>query len=258
MGWLLRLSLPDDTIDDTEAVTSLLWEAGTTGVAGLGDAASIQLEAGFGSRAAAQLAANTVNGRRPVPWAAVIEEVDDVEWAAAIPSAMVDLRGRLGERDVCPAFGPGGHPTTRLALDLAGRIPVEGSRVLDFGSGTGVLALDALAAGADRVVAVENDEPSFAVAAANTSHHRDLGPGWIELRSELPPHPASFDLVLANVLLPVHRAHGPRLDQVIADGGSLVVTGIVQEQCGDLLACYPNRAVKATRQLDGWVGLLLG
>jgi ribosomal protein L11 methyltransferase len=129
-------------------------------------------------------------------------------------------------------FGDGGHPTTGLALEaLAAEIDRRGvARVLDVGTGTGVLAAAALARGA-AVVALDRDPA--AVEAA-----RRRAPGARVLLGEAPgairPDLAAFDVVVANIAEPELRGLVPALAGALSPTGTLIVTGALLWQAAAL------------------------
>ncbi|MFV0258528.1 MAG: 50S ribosomal protein L11 methyltransferase, partial [Acidimicrobiales bacterium] len=187
MAWTLRITLPRSGVDPTgpgPGIASALWDLGTTGVAEIEPTGGgRELVAGFPTEQAAEAAARAITAILG-PGAGPTVEPADSGWADAMPEATIDLGdGRTTIIEVGPAFGHGAHPTTRLASALVAGLTRPGDRVLDVGTGTGVLALVALAAGAGEVVAVVNDPAAAAVARRNLAAHPDLGPGRSVLAS---------------------------------------------------------------------------
>ncbi|MDP3939834.1 MAG: 50S ribosomal protein L11 methyltransferase, partial [Deltaproteobacteria bacterium] len=128
------------------------------------------------------------------------------------------------------AFGVGSHPTTRLCLRLLR--DAEGlERVLDVGTGTGILAIAAARWGARRVVAVEMDEPSALNARENVARNAvadrvEVVHGRVEALEGL------FDLVLANLLLSELHAALPRIAGLLRPGGALILAGYLASEAG--------------------------
>ena len=136
------------------------------------------------------------------------------------------------------SFGTGYHESTRLALrflpGLVGRMP-GGERVLDAGTGTGVLAIAALRLGAREAVGFDVDPWSVENAVENASlndveDRLDVREGGLEVVPE-----RGFDVVLANIQLDVLRGLVPLLAEKLAAGGRLVLAGLLTEQRAPML-----------------------
>jgi ribosomal protein L11 methyltransferase len=155
------------------------------------------------------------------------------------------------------AFGTGIHPTTRACLTLLQRVGPMPPRVLDVGSGSGILGLAALALGAGSVDAIDTDpiavEATLANAAANAMH------GRLSARSgTLDADPADpYPLVLANLVAAVLVALAPRLAAHTAHGGTLLASGIIAERAEEVVAALTSAGlVEGQRLNDGeWVSL---
>jgi ribosomal protein L11 methyltransferase len=157
------------------------------------------------------------------------------------------------------AFGTGLHPTTRACLELLQRIGPMPARVLDVGSGSGILALAALRLGAGRVDALDTDEIAVAATAANAEAN-GLGERVSARRGSLPLAPAAtYRLVLANLVAAVLVELAPRLAVHLAPGGSLVASGIIAERKGEVEEALLAAGLRvAERAGDGdWVSLLV-
>jgi len=151
------------------------------------------------------------------------------------------------------AFGTGTHPTTRLCLQhLARRAGREGrlpARVLDYGCGSGILAIGAALHGATDIDAVDLDPQAVAAAAANASANDT------PVRTG-PPEAASgmYGLVLANILATPLKLLAPLLCSHLEPGGELVLAGILERQADEIAAAYrPWIALDAAGREDGWV-----
>lgn len=136
------------------------------------------------------------------------------------------------------AFGTGGHVSTRLILErlplCLGGAGAEGARVLDYGCGSGILAIVAAKLGAAEVAATDIDPQALATAAANAAANA------VALRVEPPESlPAgAYDLVLANILAGPLIALEPILAARTRAGGRILLSGILQEQAADVAAAY--------------------
>ena len=128
------------------------------------------------------------------------------------------------------AFGSGSHPTTRLCLAAVERLVRPGDRVLDVGSGSGVLGVAALLLGAGSLTAIDVD-PAALAATSETARLNDVG-ARVEVSDRPPSDDVSgtFDLVLANLLIPIIEDLGPSLGRTVAPGGHLVLSGVLDDQ----------------------------
>jgi len=152
------------------------------------------------------------------------------------------------------AFGTGTHPTTRMCLRWiarrgSGRTP-PWPRVLDYGCGSGVLAIAAGLFGAGAIDAVDIDPAAVEATVANASANAvavragtadSLGSG-------------SFDLILANILATPLKLLAPLLSTRLAPAGTLVLSGILGTQAAELQAAYsPWLALNVADEDDGWI-----
>jgi ribosomal protein L11 methyltransferase len=146
------------------------------------------------------------------------------------------------------AFGTGTHPTTRMCLRWIATHPVEG-RVLDYGCGSGILAIGAAKFGAAEVVAVDIDPAAVQSTELNASAN------GVALRAGLPDQAVGlYDVVLANILATPLKVLAPLLCSHVSPSGHLVLAGILERQADELMEAYaPHcRLVVADRE-DGWI-----
>jgi len=132
------------------------------------------------------------------------------------------------------AFGTGTHPTTRLVLDFLEKTILGGERVLDYGCGSGILAIAAAKLGAARVDGVDVDPQALQTACANAQRN------GIELRATLPEAlPAgSYDIVVSNILAQPLIVLAPLLAARTRAGGRIALAGILEAQAAELAAAY--------------------
>jgi ribosomal protein L11 methyltransferase len=160
------------------------------------------------------------------------------------------------------AFGTGLHPSTRLCLVLLEGLGMQGARVLDVGTGSGILALGALKLGAARVVATDTDQTALPVVAENASYNDvACGPAGplVPFAGSLPP-PAEFDVVVVNILphVIVSLLDRDALAAYVASGGCLVLSGIIDQRRAEVVDALQRHGFKvsAARHEEDWVALL--
>lgn len=147
------------------------------------------------------------------------------------------------------AFGTGTHPTTRMCLRWIARNPPRNQRVLDYGCGSGILAIGAARFGAASVDAVDIDPAAVQSTEANAqSNHVQLRPGLPDLAS------GQYDTVLANILASPLKVLAPLLCGHVAPGGALVLAGILARQADELETAYaPFLQLEVADNEDGWI-----
>jgi ribosomal protein L11 methyltransferase len=270
--------------DDADGASGRLFDLGATGVEerdegtlARGAPGKTTLVASFATGAAARAA------RKKLGKAARLEEIVGDEWRDAWKKHFKPFRlceglwvrppwqphePRRGEKVLVlepgRAFGTGLHETTRLcaAAIAMQRRTLPGVRVLDVGTGSGILALTALALGAREALGIDVDADAIAVAKENAARN-GLGDRARFETTPLARVSGTFGLVLANieadVLVKVRRALLAR----VAHGGRLVLSGILASREADLRAAYGKplaraelaTAATAGEPADGWVAL---
>jgi ribosomal protein L11 methyltransferase len=158
------------------------------------------------------------------------------------------------------AFGSGSHPSTRMALRTIGQRVPPGNRVLDLGCGSGVLAVAAALLGAGVVVAVDVD-PEARRATADNARANGVD-GQIEVTDVLAAETPPFELVVANIGAAVLTDLAPVIVAAVADGGVVVLGGLLVDQAPAVVAIYGRTGaglrVVSTDEEDGWTTLVLG
>ncbi len=224
---------------------------------------------------ASELIAKAADGVvEPAPTIDSVREVADEDWVRKtqqnfpptriggrlwiVPSwhEPPDPRAVVIRLDPGVAFGTGTHPTTRLVLEWLELHPPLGLRVLDYGCGSGILAIAAAKLGAGRVFGTDIDPQALEAARANAAGNGVTGvytaPG------DLPHDP--FDLVLANILTNPLKVLAPLLLARVAPLGHLVLAGILERQADDVIETYarhdPALHLAPWRTSDGWVCLV--
>jgi ribosomal protein L11 methyltransferase len=154
------------------------------------------------------------------------------------------------------AFGTGTHPSTRLCLAWLAEQPLAGRSVLDYGCGSGILAIAALKLGAAHATAVDIDPQAVAVtclnAAANGVAERLTACSPDAFASNL-----SADVVVANILSETLIMLAPELRARLAPNGRIALSGVLAEQAEAVRSAYAPHIELSTRLRDGW-GLLAG
>ncbi len=151
------------------------------------------------------------------------------------------------------AFGTGTHPTTRMCLRwIAHHAPTEAeawTRVLDYGCGSGILAIGARLLGAAQVDAVDIDEAAVEASRVNALNNgQALTVGLPDAAS------GCYALVLANILATPLKLLAPLLSGHVQAGGHLVLAGILERQAAELTAAYaPWIDIAVADQEDGWI-----
>ena len=150
------------------------------------------------------------------------------------------------------AFGTGTHPTTRMCLRWIAAHPPRGQRVLDYGCGSGILAIGAELHGAASVDAVDIDEAAVQATIDNASAN------GVQLVAGLPDQASGvYDTVLANILATPLKVLAPLLAGHVAPGGALVLAGVLERQTAELQAAYrPWLSLEVADTEDGWVLLV--
>ena len=155
------------------------------------------------------------------------------------------------------AFGTGTHPTTSLCMDWLASNPPDGRAVLDYGCGSGILGISALALGAAAVTAVDIDRQALTATRANARRNA----GSDRLVTCFPDELANsqtYDVLLANILSGTLIDLAPTLRQHCRAGAALALSGILTEQADSVVAAYSDWAeMDVALDREGWV-LLTG
>jgi ribosomal protein L11 methyltransferase len=205
-----------------------------------------------------------------VPPAHEVREVADQDWVRltqsqfdpipigkriwVVPSwhAAPDPDALILELDPGLAFGTGSHPTTRLCMEWLEQSLTGGETVLDYGCGSGILAILAQKCGASRVVGVDIDPQ--AVESARLNSERNHAPVEYSLPDAAPD--GRFDIVVANILSNPLKLMASMLSSRVRAGGKLALSGVLARQAEEVAAAYaPWIALSVWREHEGWVCL---
>ena len=156
------------------------------------------------------------------------------------------------------AFGTGSHESTRLALELMEGLPMAGLRVLDVGTGTGILALAALVLGAGDVMGLDIDAVAILLALENCRLNR-LSPCLVAGTVDCLRATQRFDLALVNVLPGRIRTYVGAIVGLLPQGGEMIVSGVLAEQHESYIQELADFGVREKRSLRSgdWMGSLM-
>ena len=147
------------------------------------------------------------------------------------------------------AFGTGTHPTTRMCLRWIAMHPPKGQRVLDYGCGSGILAIGAAMVGASHVDAVDIDPDAVKATLANAIDNQvKINTGLPELAQ------GTYPLVVANILAAPLKVLAPLVCAHVQASGQLLLAGILQRQVEEIQSAYqPYISLHVADSQDGWV-----
>ncbi|MBK8288959.1 MAG: 50S ribosomal protein L11 methyltransferase [Cellvibrionales bacterium] len=137
------------------------------------------------------------------------------------------------------AFGTGTHPTTALCLEWLDAQNMQGKTVIDYGCGSGILAIAALLLGAQSAIGYDNDPQALTATKDNAEQNHcaeKLQMKLVETKGETIREQA--DVVLANILAGPLRELAPLIAPLVKPGGDLVLSGILAEQAEEVMAAY--------------------
>jgi len=157
------------------------------------------------------------------------------------------------------AFGTGTHETTRLVIRLLEKYTKAGQRMLDVGTGTGILAICASRLGADLCRAYDIDPTAVRVARENI---KDSGLANVtcdqsDLLKQVSLEGGRYDLVCANIVADIIIRMTPDVGGYMKDDAVLLASGIIAERCDDVVACFEANGFKVVEKLtdNDWCGL---
>jgi ribosomal protein L11 methyltransferase len=171
-------------------------------------------------------------------------------WCNAVDPAAINLA-----LDPGLAFGTGSHPTTRLCLSWLVRELRHGETVLDYGCGSGILAIAAMRLGAGAIVGVDIDPQALEAATANARRNGVEGAFVAPDRLQASGR-ATFDIVIANILANPLVLLAPALAARVAERGRIVLSGILDAQAEAVMTAYrPWFTIAVCAREDGWIAL---
>jgi ribosomal protein L11 methyltransferase len=138
------------------------------------------------------------------------------------------------------AFGTGTHETTALCLEWLEAEELTDKTVIDYGCGSGILAIAAVKLGAKKVIATDNDPQAITASRENAKRNNisDQQIGLILANSQITPEMAAADVLVANILAEPLRLLAPELANKIVSGGRIALSGLLAEQAEEIMGIY--------------------
>ena len=184
-----------------------------------------------------------------------IEQIEDKDWVREWMDAFHPIK--FGERLwICPswrdipepeavnvildpglAFGTGTHPTTALCLEWLDGLELTGKEVVDFGCGSGILAVAALKLGAARVTGIDIDYQAIDASRANAERNKVADRLSLYLPQDQPAE-LKTEILVANILAGPLRELAPLIANLVKSGGKLALSGLLREQAEEISECY--------------------
>lgn len=168
------------------------------------------------------------------------------------------IPGLLHEIIITPkmSFGTGHHATTYMMIQWMAELPATGKTVLDFGTGTGVLAILASMQDAKEVKAIDNDEWSILNAAENFELNNIQGVA-LE-RKDVVAYPEPFDMIVANINKNVLLSSMEALRQHLREEGVLVMSGLLKgdQEAIEEKAIHSGLIVRGLKEREGWISIV--
>jgi ribosomal protein L11 methyltransferase len=160
------------------------------------------------------------------------------------------------ELDPGLAFGTGSHPTTRLCMEWLEAHPPIGLTVLDYGCGSGILAMVASKLAAREVIGIDIDRQAIESAQFNAERNRCDIAFYVPDDFARVDHVHAFDVVVANILANPLKLMAPMLSGRVKPGGRLILSGVLAPQAEEVIAAYaPFLPLSVWAEQDGWVAL---
>jgi len=262
---------------DAELATDRFWELGAQGVEerdettmnGSSGPGRTLLVASFADEALAERVATEIGGQVEVivgdDWRDAWKEhfqITPIGERLLLRPSWRDVPADAGERVVLTidpggAFGSGLHESTRLVLRVVEETVEGGESVLDVGCGSGILAIAALLLGAEGARCIDIEDSAVPTTTENAENN-GVGDRVHASTDPLEAIEGRFDLVLANIQAPILIAMASQLVERMAEGGVLVLSGILEERAEEVREAFVAHGLDATISADGeWRAITL-
>lgn len=176
--------------------------------------------------------------------------VGPLEQAADLPEGTLYVKINPGL-----AFGTGTHPTTQLCLRWLGSQSLQGKKVLDFGCGSGILAITAALLGAECVAGIDHDPQALWATRENATMNA-ISDDKLVLLAPKDLSGAQYDVLVANILLGPLVSLSRQFTEWLKPQGTLVLSGLLEGQVSQIIAAYPNIVFESPTLDAGWVCLV--
>lgn len=151
------------------------------------------------------------------------------------------------------AFGTGGHPTTALCLVWLAENNIQNQSIIDYGCGSGILAIAACKLGAEKVLGVDID-PQALDASRENARRNQIGAEQFQLSLPEPMDRSKVDLLIANILSGPLVELAESLGKLVKPGGKILLSGILQQQQNEIQLTYqPYFNIDPVLSKEGWI-----
>ena len=175
-------------------------------------------------------------------------------WICPNHEQVADPNAVVVKMDPGLAFGTGTHPTTALCLEWLDRSPMAGVRVIDYGCGSGILAVASVKLGAAEAHCFDID-PQALIATRDNAESNGVS-AHVLLHGSTESLPGGIDVLLSNILSGPLCELAPRFAALVRPGGDLVLAGLMESEVSDVTRAYNTCFdIRPFGQREGWVGL---
>lgn len=173
-------------------------------------------------------------------------------WVCPRGQTVTEPRAVVVDLDPGLAFGTGHHPTTALCLEWLDSAPLTGRTLMDFGCGSGILAIAALKLGAARAIAIDHDPQALEATLENATANGVAE--HLEVRAAEPLPTQTADIVVANILAAPLVELAPALIGLTNHGGLIALSGVMADQADTVSSAYEGElSLAPLRQREDWV-----
>ena len=175
-------------------------------------------------------------------------------WICPHHEQVADPNAVVVKMDPGLAFGTGTHPTTALCLEWLDRRPMAGARAIDYGCGSGVLAVASVKLGATEADCFDIDPQALIATRDNAESNGVID--RVRLHNSADSLPEGVDVLLSNILSGPLCELAPRFAGLVRPGGDLVLAGLMEHEVSDVTRAYDAWFdIRPFGQREGWVGL---